>query len=62
LRNVKKLRLSSTPEYLKRVFITPELTPSEREVNKTLRSELAERNKSAKQFVIKNGRIVQRKE
>ena len=62
LRNVKKLRLPSTPEHLKRMFITPDLTQKEREVNKALRSELAERNKSGKQFRIKNGRIVQRRE
>lgn len=62
LRNVKKLRLSSTPEHLKRIFITPDLTQKEREVNKVLRSELAERNKSGRQFRIKNGRIVQRRE
>ena len=62
LRNVKRLRLPSTPDPLKRIFITPDLTPREREVNKALRSELAERNKSAKQFIIKNGQIVQRRE
>ena len=59
LRNVKRLRLSSTPDHLKRMFITPDLTLREREVNKALRSELAERNKSAKQF---NGQIVQKRE
>jgi len=62
LRNVKKLRLSSTPEHLKCIFITPDLTQKEREVNKALHSELAEHNKSGRQFIIKNGRIVQRRE
>ena len=62
LRNVKKLRLPSTPEHLRRMFITPDLTLREWEVNKALRCELTERNKSGHQFKIKNGRIVQRRD
>ena len=62
LRNLKKLRAPSTPEQLKRMFITPDLTPREREANKVLRSELAQRNQSGNQYKIKNGRIVQRRE
>ena len=62
LRNLTKLRTSSTPEQLKRIFITPDLTQREREANKVLRSELAERNKSGNQYKIKNGRIVRRRE
>jgi len=53
LQNVKRLRLSSTPCHLKHIFITPDLTPREWEVNKALCSELAEGNKSAKQLMIK---------
>ena len=62
LRNTKKLRTQSTPEHLKRIFITPDLTPREQEANKALRSELARRNQSENQYRIKNGRIVRRRE
>ena len=60
--NLTKLRTSSTPEQLKGIFITPDLTQRQQETNKVLRSELAERNKSGNQYKIKNGRIVRRRE
>ena len=62
LRNVKKLRLPSTPEHLRRMFITPDLTLREQKVNKALCSELTEDNKSGHQFKIKNGQIAQRRD
>ena len=55
-----KLRGEDTPEYLKSVFITPDLTPKERDTNKALRSKLNELNKDGKVFRIKNGKIVRR--
>jgi len=62
LRNTKKLRTPTIPEQLKRMYITPDLTPREQEANKALRSELAQRNQSGNQYKIKNGRIVRRRE
>jgi len=62
LQNLQKLRAPSTPEQLKHIFITPrpDLTP--KGANKSLRSELAERNQSGNHYKIKNSRIVWRKE
>ena len=56
LKNCTKLRGTDTPEYLKSVFITPDLTPKERDTNKALRSKLNELNKDGKVFRIKTGR------
>ena len=53
LQNIKRFRLSSTARHLKHIFITTDFTLRECEVNKALCSELAEGNKSAKQFMIK---------
>lgn len=62
LRNIKRLRLSDTPANYRKIFITPDLTPREREANKELRAQLAEANKEGNQFKIKNGRIVRRRD
>ena len=59
-KRISKLRGTDTPEYLKSVFITPDLTPKERDTNKALRSKLSELNKDGKVFRIKNGKIVRR--
>jgi len=45
LRNCNKLRDNNIPQNLAEVFITPDLTPKERQHNKSLRNELAELNK-----------------
>ena len=50
LKNCTKLRGADTPEYLKSVYITPDLTPKERDTNKALRSKLNELNKDGKVF------------
>ena len=60
LKNCTKLRSSDIPEYLKSVYITPDLTPNERENNKALRSKLNELNKDGRIYRIKNGKIVRR--
>ena len=62
LQNTKRLWLSDTPANYRKVFITPDLTPREREANKELRAQLAEANKEGNQFKIKNGRIVRRRD
>lgn len=60
LRNCTKLRGSGVPQSLAKVFITPDMTPKEREHNKSLRAQLAEMNKNGKSFRIKNGKIVRK--
>ena len=45
---------------IRKVYITPDLTPREQQHNKALRACLAEMNKDGKKYLIKNGRIVQR--
>ena len=62
LRSCTKLRKSDVPEDVRRIYITPDLTPKEQELNKTLRSQLAEKNKNGNQYRIKNGKIVRRSE
>lgn len=60
LRNAIKLRSDSLPEYRRKIFITPDMTPRERDENKALRAKLSELNKSGNIYKIKNGKIVQR--
>ena len=60
LRNKVRLRNQDNPEYIRKVFITPDLTPTEQKKNKELRSQLAEMNKVANLYRIKNGEIVQK--
>jgi len=63
LRNCTKLRRSDIPKDIRRIYITLDLTPpKEQELNKNLRSQLAEKNKDGKQFRIRNGKIVRRSE
>ena len=61
LRNCTKLRSANNPEEVKKVFITPDLTPKEQAINKSLRTELKNLNKDGKVYQIKNGKIVRRK-
>ena len=60
MRNCTKLRNVNLPSIVQKVFITPDLTPREQEVNKKLRAELKELNKDGNKFKIKNWKIVQR--
>jgi len=62
LRNCTKIRSVSEPEYLKKIFITPDLTKKEREENKVLRNRLKEMNNGHNNYQIKNGRIVPRRQ
>ena len=61
LRNATKLKNVDHPEEMQLIFITPDLTPKEQQINKKLREELRELNKDSKTFYIKNGKIVQRR-
>ena len=58
LRNKLRLRNQDNPEIICKVFITPDLTPLEQKRNKELRSQLAEMNKVANIYRIKNREIV----
>jgi len=61
LHNSSKLRDTSNPDWIKKVFITPDLTPKQQEENKVLREKLAELNKSApRSYYIKCGQIIRR--
>ena len=60
LRNNLKLREQLNPEHIKKIFITPDLTPKEQVENKALREKLNAMNKGGKSYRIKNGQIVQR--
>ena len=58
--NAFKLRNKELPEHLRKIFITPDVTPKEREEHKVLRAKLSEANKSGNNYKIKNGQIVRR--
>ena len=60
LRNKVQLCKESNPPHIKKIFVTPDLTPAEQKKNKKLREELAHLNKDGRKFIIKNGVIVQR--
>ena len=60
LRNKIKLRGQENSDHIRKLFITPDLTPKEQKESKELRFKLAEMNKSGKKYKIKNGQIVQR--
>ena len=60
LRNKMKLRGSGNPEDVRKVFVTPDLTPAEQAKNKALRAQLAEMNKEGNNYRIKSGKIVRR--
>ena len=60
LRNSFKLRNDENPDDVKKIFVTPDLTPKEQEDNKKLRAELKEKNKDGNFFRIKSGKIIRR--
>ena len=62
LRNCTKVRSITGADYLKKLFITPDMTPMEREQNKALRSRLREMNQEGNRYRIKNRQIVLREE
>jgi len=53
LHNSSKLRDMSEPGWMKKVFVTPDLTPKEQEQSKELRKQLADLNSSDKKYRIK---------
>ena len=61
LRSCTNLRKTDPTSHYHKIYVTPDLTPAEREANLQLRNKFKEMNKDGKSYVIKNGRIVQRK-
>ena len=59
LRNKLKLRQDDNSDHVRKLYITPDLTPTEQRENKALRVQLAQMNQGAKKYRIKNGKIVQ---
>ena len=56
LHNCTRLRGKDVPVSLSKVFITPDMTPKEREYNKSLRDQLTELNKDGRSYKIKTAR------
>jgi len=52
-KNKINLRNESNPPQVKRIFITPDMTPLEQKRNKRLREELANLNKDGRKYIIK---------
>ena len=61
LRNCTKICSFKDPPYLRKVFLTPDLTLTEREENKLLRTRLTELNKDGNKYQIKNREIILRR-
>ena len=61
LRSCTDLRKADPASHYHKIYVTPDLTPAQREANLQLRTKLKEMNKDGKSYVIKNGRIVQRR-
>jgi len=53
LRNKRKLKDPNNSEKVRKVYITPDLTPSEQTKNKALRQQLADMNKVSNVYMIK---------
>jgi len=62
LRNCTNLRKTEPSNRFNKIYITPDLTPAEKEANRQLRMQLKEMNKDGNRYKIKNGRIVQRRD
>ena len=53
LRNYTKLRDKNNPEEVRKIYVTPDLTPQEQKQSKALRSQLAEMDKDGKKVLDK---------
>ena len=62
LRNSTNIRKVDPSSPFTKVYITPDLTPAEREANNQLCLKLKDLNKGGNHYRIKNGRIVQRRD
>ena len=57
LRSCTNLRKADPANHYHKIYVTPDLTPAQREANLQLRTKLEEMNKDGKAYVIKDGRI-----
>ena len=55
-----KLKADQNPEHIRKIFISPDLTPLEQRRNNALRKQLADMNKVQNIYVIRKGQIVQK--
>ena len=55
-----KLKADQNPDHIKKIFITPDLTPLEQKRNNALRKQLADMNKIQNIYVIRKGQIVRK--
>ena len=53
LHNCTKLRSKDNPDDVRKVYVTPDLTPREQQKSKALRAQLFEMNKEGKNYWIK---------
>jgi len=60
MQSSSKLRKESNPDWVKRIFITYDLTPKQQEENRVLRKKLTELNSAGRIYKIKNGQIVRK--
>jgi len=60
MRSSGQLRNDSNPDWMKKLYITQDLTPKEQEENRELRKKLSELNSTGRIYRIKNGQIVRR--
>jgi len=50
LRNCTKLHDKSNPEEVRRIYVMPDLTPTEQQQNKALKSQLAKMNEGGRRY------------
>ena len=60
LRHKMKFKADQNPEHVRKLFITPDLTPLEQRKNNALRQQLADMNKIQNIYVIRKGQIVRK--
>ena len=60
LKRKLKLKADQNPEHIRKIFISPDLTPLEQRRNNTLRKQLADMNKVQNIYVIRKGQIVRK--
>ena len=60
LHTCTRLSQRENPQEIQKLFITPNLTPREQEVNKKLRTKFKELNKEGNLYRIKNRKTIQR--
>lgn len=60
LKRKLKFKADQNPEHVRKIFITPDLTPLEQRRNNALRKQLADMNKIQNIYIIRKGQIVRK--